>query len=165
MVRFALLVFLATVAATAASLLEQRIDQLFRTFPAIEAGTAGVEIVQLGTGKVLYSRNAGKLLTPASNTKLFSTALALTKLGPDFRIPTRVYADRAPDSTGHVQGDLTIVGNGDPSMSFLEGPYVKDGELLNPMAAMEAFADRIAARGVRSISGDIAGDDTAFPAE
>jgi D-alanyl-D-alanine carboxypeptidase/D-alanyl-D-alanine-endopeptidase (penicillin-binding protein 4) len=150
-------------AAQAASLLEQRIDELFRTSPAVEAGTAGVEVVQLGAGKVLYSRNAGKLLTPASNTKLFSSALALTKLGPDFKIPTRVFAGRAPDSAGRVEGDLTIVGYGDPSMSFLEIPYAKDGDQQNPMAAIEAFADQVVAHGVHSISGDVIGDDAAFP--
>jgi D-alanyl-D-alanine carboxypeptidase/D-alanyl-D-alanine-endopeptidase (penicillin-binding protein 4) len=151
--------------ARAASLAEQKIEQLIRTTPAVQPATLGIEIVQLGTGKVLYDRNANKLFTPASNTKLFSTAFALTRLGPDYRIPTRIFAERAPDPAGRIDGDLIIVGLGDPSMSFQTIPYQKDATLADPMAAVETFADQLLARGVRSISGNIVGDDSAFPFE
>lgn len=157
MLRFALLALALPALGFAASLLEQKIDQLLRTTPAVEPGAVGVQIVQLGTGKVLYSRNAGKLLTPASNTKLFTTALALTELGPDYKIPTRVFS--GPD------GDLVLAGRGDPSMSFIPIPYSKDAPVRDPNSDMDALAADIAAQGVRTIVGDVVGDDTAFPAD
>ena len=162
---FALSLLASLTSASAASLLEQKIDQLIRNTPAVEAGTLGIEVVQLGTGKLLYERNANKLLTPASNTKLFSTALALTRLGPDYRIPTRIFSDRPPDGTGRIDGDLIIEGLGDPSMSFETIPYQKDAPPANPLAAIETFADQLVARGIRSISGNVVGDDSAFPAD
>lgn len=162
---FAPLLLFTLIPADAASFLEQKIDELIRITPAVATGTFGIEVVQLGSGKVLYDRNAGKLFTPASNTKLFTTALALTRLGPDYRIPTRVYADRAPDADGRLDGDLIVVGLGDPSMSFEMIPYQKDATPADPLVAIEAFADQIAARGIRAISGNIVGDDSAFPAD
>jgi D-alanyl-D-alanine carboxypeptidase/D-alanyl-D-alanine-endopeptidase (penicillin-binding protein 4) len=37
----------------------------------------GIEVVALDNCKTIYARNADKLFTPASNTKLFTTAAAL----------------------------------------------------------------------------------------
>jgi D-alanyl-D-alanine carboxypeptidase/D-alanyl-D-alanine-endopeptidase (penicillin-binding protein 4) len=45
--------------------------------PTLARGFWGIEVASLSTGKVLYSQNADKLFTPASNTKLFTTAAAL----------------------------------------------------------------------------------------
>ncbi len=165
MLRFVFILLSAAVLAPAASFLEQRIDQLIRTSPAIEPAEAGIEIVQLATGKVLYSRNAEKLMTPASNTKLFTTALALLRLGPEHSIATRVYASQNPDASGRVAGNVTLVGRGDPSMTFFQIPYDKDATLASPLAGIEMLADALTARGIRSISGDIIGDDTAFPTD
>ncbi len=156
MLRFAILLLLTSGLAPADSLLEQRIDQTIRSSHSIDAGDAGILVVQLGTGKTLYSREADKLFTPASNTKLFTTALALTRLGPDYRMFTRIWQSGA---------DLIIAGGGDPSMSFIQIPFSQDAEPADPMAAIESFADQIVARGIRSIDGDIVGDDTAYPFE
>ena len=148
-----------------ATLLEQRIEELRRTSRAVEAGTLGIEIVQLATGKVLYSLNGDHLLTPASNTKLFSTALALVRLGPHYRLTTRIYGGRAPAADGRLSGDLTIVGGGDPSMSYIRIPYDRDAKPADPLEGIEAFADQLAARGLRHVAGDIVGDDGAYRAE
>ena len=53
--------------------------------------------------RVLFERNADRLFLPASNAKLFTTALALVRLGPDYRFQTRVLADRTP-GRGRVRG-------------------------------------------------------------
>lgn len=151
--------------AAAATLLEQRIDQLFRTTHAAEPAGIGIHVVQLGTGKILYSRDAERLFIPASNTKLFSTALALVRLGPNHHMPTRIYAAQKPDAEGYIKGDVTLAGGGDPSMSSIQIPYDKDAQPADPIAAIEAFADQIVALGVRHISGDIVGDDTLYPAD
>src|SRR3989475_4930965 len=62
----------------------------------------GVKIVSLDSGKALFEHNAGKLFEPASNAKLFTGALALDRLGPDYRIKTAVYAAARPDSSRNL---------------------------------------------------------------
>ena len=44
----------------------------------------GIQVIDLASGRTLYERNAAHFFVPASNTKLFTTAMALTRLGPDF---------------------------------------------------------------------------------
>ncbi|MCC5630634.1 D-alanyl-D-alanine carboxypeptidase/D-alanyl-D-alanine-endopeptidase [Nostoc sphaeroides CHAB 2801] len=69
----------------------------------------GILVQPLSTGPVLYSRDAQKYFTPASNLKLLTTAAALQQLGANFRIRTSIYQDG--------NGVLRVVGRGDPSLS------------------------------------------------
>ncbi len=69
----------------------------------------GILIQTLSTGQSLYSRDSQKYFTPASNTKLLTTAAALQHLGANFRIRTSIYQD--------AKGILRVVGRGDPSLS------------------------------------------------
>jgi D-alanyl-D-alanine carboxypeptidase len=55
-----------------------------------DKGYWGLLITDADTGEVLYSLNAGRYFMPASNAKLFTTAMALATLGPDFRIRTPI---------------------------------------------------------------------------
>ncbi|MBW4611393.1 MAG: D-alanyl-D-alanine carboxypeptidase/D-alanyl-D-alanine-endopeptidase [Hassallia sp. WJT32-NPBG1] len=69
----------------------------------------GILVQPLYKGQNLYSRDAQKYFTPASNAKLLTTAAALQQLGANFRIRTSVYQDGI--------GVLRVVGRGDPSFS------------------------------------------------
>lgn len=81
------------------------------------AGThTGVYVVDVATGRVLYSAAADEALNPASNMKLLSTATALDALGADFRYATRLVGP-APDADGVVHGDVYLVGMGDPTLT------------------------------------------------
>ncbi len=153
------------VSACGASLLEQRLDEILRTSRILAPGEVGVEVVQLRSGKVLYATNSDKLFTPASNTKLFSTALALSRLGRDYRLKTRIYTAAGVDGKGRVASDLVLYGGGDPSLSDQVIPYTKEDKPGDALLAIEELADQIVAKGVREIQGDIVGDDTAWPSE
>jgi serine-type D-Ala-D-Ala carboxypeptidase/endopeptidase (penicillin-binding protein 4) len=124
----------------------------------------GIHIVDLRTGATVYSRNEHQPFVPASNTKLFSTAFALTRLGPEYRFKTTITAPAPPDKDGRVS-ELRFVGGGDTNLSGRVLPYAYKSEPQNPLQYVEAFAVRLAEAGVRAVDGDIIGDDSAFANE
>ncbi|WHZ18756.1 MAG: D-alanyl-D-alanine carboxypeptidase [Rhodanobacteraceae bacterium] len=113
----------------------------------------GIAVRSLDTGRVLYQHNADRLFVPASNAKLFTTALALAKLGGATRIATTLYATSTHvDAKGTLRGDLILYGRGDPSLGL------KD---ISPDWA-DRFAAALAQRGVKRVVGDLIADATYF---
>jgi D-alanyl-D-alanine carboxypeptidase/D-alanyl-D-alanine-endopeptidase (penicillin-binding protein 4) len=155
-------ILLLSHALVAAPGLKQRIDRILDTSPAARRAHWGIHVADLATGKTLYARNENRFFVPASNAKLFSTSLALLRLGPDHRFQTLVIAEQAPDAAGRVGGDLILYGGGDPSMSGRPLPYQKGAAAGQPLAAIDELAAQVAARGARRIDGDLVGDDTAY---
>ncbi len=115
----------------------------------------GIKIVSLDTGKTVFEQNAGKYFSPASNAKLYTSALALDHLDADYRIKTSLYAAGRPTAEGALKGDLIIYGRGDPTIaaSLNGGDYYK---------ALEPLAEQLALSGVRRIEGDLIGDESFF---
>src|SRR5881398_526 len=72
--------------------------------PRFAAALWGVKVVALDSGKVLFEHNPKKLFSPASNSKLYTIALALDRLGPDYRIKTSLYARAKPNRWGVLKG-------------------------------------------------------------
>ncbi|MGH9675388.1 MAG: D-alanyl-D-alanine carboxypeptidase/D-alanyl-D-alanine endopeptidase, partial [Bryobacteraceae bacterium] len=142
--------------------MEDRVRALAASAPAVMRGFWGARVIRLDTGDVLIRENARRNFVPASNVKLFSTALALDRLGPDHRFITTVVAEVPVLSDGVVRGDLRLIGGGDPTMSARETPYRKGPAAGDPMAGMEALVDQIVTRGVRRVEGNVIGDDTAY---
>jgi serine-type D-Ala-D-Ala carboxypeptidase/endopeptidase (penicillin-binding protein 4) len=138
----------------------RKISALLEATPAVRSAFWGIEAVDLDTGKTVFSRDASSLFTPASNAKLFTAALALDRLGPDFRFQTRVVSAEAPDREGVIRGPLFLVGGGDPNLSAREVPYRKGPATGNPLGWVEEMADQVASRGVKKIAGSVVGDDT-----
>jgi D-alanyl-D-alanine carboxypeptidase/D-alanyl-D-alanine-endopeptidase (penicillin-binding protein 4) len=116
--------------------------------PSLEGGASGVTVTDPGTGEVLYSRDGGERLVPASNMKLFTAAAALDVLGADHTFSTEVVAE----GHGHRRSvqDLYLVGGGDPTLSADD---------------LDALAADVAASGVRTVLGDVRADDTWFDSE
>lgn len=111
----------------------------------LDPARAGVAVRAAATGEDLYSLDADKLFAPASNTKLLTSAAALDTLGTDFRFTTDVLAASTVGRT--VVGDLTLRGTGDPTM--LAADY-------------DALAAKVAAAGVKVVTGRLVADDTWF---
>lgn len=162
MFRF-LCVCLALAPALAADL-KSRLDDLVTTWPALAGASVGLKIVSLTDGRVLYEQNADRLLVPASNMKLFTTALALSRLGPDYRLGTQICAERGIEPNGTLPGDLVLVGGGDPSLSDRPYPYRANaaGEGFFSFRPVEDLADQLVARGLKRVQGDIVGDDRRY---
>lgn len=103
----------------------------------------GIKVVAVKTGEVLYAKNAHKMHHPASTMKLITAAAALTKLGPDFRFKTTLYADAIVN--GHVTGNVYLKGKADPVLQ--EG-------------ALSEMVNALRDAGVHSVSGGIVVDET-----
>ena len=120
--------------------------------PRFVAGSFGVKIVSLDTGRTLFEHEATKLFSPASNSKLYAMALALDRLGGDYRLKTSLYAAARPDQRGTLRGDLVVYGRGDPTFNVrLHGDIFK---ALQPLVAALTNA------GVKRIRGDLVGDES-----
>lgn len=118
--------------------------------PAAVRGHWGIAVAALDGGRELYALNGDELFTPASNTKIFTTATALALAGPQYTLRTTLESTVAADGAGRLHGDLYLTGGGDAALDE---------------AALEDLATQLAARGITRIDGDIAGDDRWLPWE
>ncbi|MEQ1505702.1 MAG: D-alanyl-D-alanine carboxypeptidase, partial [Myxococcota bacterium] len=75
------------------------------------ASTA-VYVKDADNGQVVYAHDEDVPMTPASNTKLFTTGAAFDQLGEDHRLELTAWADAAPDAAGAVD-ELTVVSEHD----------------------------------------------------
>ncbi|MBT6601384.1 MAG: D-alanyl-D-alanine carboxypeptidase/D-alanyl-D-alanine-endopeptidase [Nitrospina sp.] len=106
----------------------------------------GIKIHSLKRDKTLYSISSDRLFVPASNMKILTTALALKKLGPDYRFKTSLYATEPIDGMD-LRSDIYIKGFGDPNL-VSEQMWLLVNELKNlPL---------------REIRGDIIADESFF---
>lgn len=143
----------------------KKIDELLAD-PDAARGFWGISVVSLASGQTIYEQNADKLFTPASNTKLFTTAAALATVGPDYRYHTTVETAGTLDKHGRLSSDLILVGRGDPNLSGRVLPYFhKTERTLPPLKMLEDLADQVVQKGLKTIDGDIIGDDTFFAFE
>lgn len=141
--------------------LGSRIDALVAESPLLQRSHWGAKLVHASTGRVLFSRNENSHFIPASNTKLFSTALALARLGSQHRLTTRIVAAH-PLQEGILPGDLRLAGGGDPTLSGRRLPYeykAPSGPALGPL---DELVDQLWKAGLRRVTGDIVGDDSAY---
>lgn len=128
--------------------LEKNINHTLET-SILKGASIGIQIVSLKTGQIVYAHNSEISLNPASNTKLITSAAALVKLKPEYRFTTSIYT-KANLQNGILSGDLYLRGGGDPSLSY-EGLLCLAQDVYNA--------------GVRTITGNIFGDDSFFDEE
>jgi D-alanyl-D-alanine carboxypeptidase/D-alanyl-D-alanine-endopeptidase (penicillin-binding protein 4) len=123
--------------------------------PRFRSALWGIQVLNSRSGAVVFETNALRYLTPASNTKLFTAALALDRLGTEYRIPTSFYAATQPDARGTVKGDLLIYGRGDPTL-------VPSGSVGATTATtpLSVWVAALTNAGIRSIRGDLVADES-----
>jgi D-alanyl-D-alanine carboxypeptidase/D-alanyl-D-alanine-endopeptidase (penicillin-binding protein 4) len=134
--------------------------------PGLDRHIWGVAITDLN-GRLIYGRNADRLMVPASNTKLVVSAVATAMLGPDFVVRTSVYG-AGPVVDGELRGDLVLYGRGDPT--FSRRCYDIDNTRAgacdsDPAAKLRDLARQLRERGIRRVSGDLVGDGSYFDGE
>jgi D-alanyl-D-alanine carboxypeptidase/D-alanyl-D-alanine-endopeptidase (penicillin-binding protein 4) len=115
--------------------------------------------------RVLNSTNPMLSLVPASNQKILTTHAALSQYGPNYTFETHV-ATTAPVRNGLIDGDVFLIGGGDPFLSTdaWRSQYgdEQDGRTFS---RLEDLADSVAATGVTEIAGNIVGDESFFDEE
>ena len=143
----ALLAWAAVVPAARAADLEGTQRALEREMRGAGGG-AGAYVVDLHSGTVLYADDADVPRVPASVEKLYTTAAALLRFGPDGTLATTALAAGLPDETGLLDGDLYLRGGGDPTFGPAEAGRLADAVI------QEA--------GLAEVSGRVIGDESAF---
>ncbi|MBM3818454.1 MAG: D-alanyl-D-alanine carboxypeptidase/D-alanyl-D-alanine-endopeptidase [Acidimicrobiia bacterium] len=117
--------------------------------PGVQRAAWGIAVHSLDRDERLFELNAGTLLVPASVGKLVAVATAVEAVGWNYEYETTVRGT-GPVVDGVLQGDLVIVGSGDPTIGG------RGGEDLT------AWIDALRARGIRRIEGRVIGDDDAI---
>ncbi len=123
--------------------------------PRFDGAVWGIKIASLDSQKTVFEYHPGRLMSPASNSKLYAAALALDRLGADYRIVTSILASARPGPDGTLRGDLVISGRGDPGWNA-RNAGTNFWNLFSPFVAALTNA------GVRHVTGDLIGDATFF---
>lgn len=117
------------------------------------------QVRNMKSGKLVCGLNASGMRSLASNTKIFTTATTLARLGPTRRYATRLFAVGRIDRHGTLHGNLFLKGGGDPALGTDAFLNVYLGGAGSPIEALARKAKR---SGLRRVTGRLIGDDTVF---
>jgi serine-type D-Ala-D-Ala carboxypeptidase/endopeptidase (penicillin-binding protein 4) len=112
-------------------------------------------VVSLTRGDTLFAQNVGQPMMPASTMKLFTSAIAFERFGPDYHLSTDVLRDGQVGPDGTLTGNIYIRGDGDPALS---GKFLPGGA----SAPMNRLADLVAQQGIKRVTGSVIGDASGF---
>ena len=120
-------------------------------------------LMVLAEDDVVFERNPDLGVTPASTMKLLTATAVLARLDPDERLRTPVLA-AAPPANGVVEGDLYLVGGGDPVLGTVDwaAHFTRQPRLFT---SIESLADRLVGAGIREVRGRVVGDDGRYDRE
>lgn len=120
---------------------------------AADRTVVGTCVVELPSGRMVYSSAADVPLKPASNMKLLTTAAALDVLGPryEFRTECRM-----------IGPDLVVIGGGDPLFAYSGGAPTRKESAFE---VLYQWADRLRAQGITDVPGNLVVDDSVFDAQ
>ena len=107
-------------------------------------------------GNILAEYNPGQRMVPASNMKLITTGTALHAFGGDYRYQTELGYTGNIRADGTLEGDVYIVGGGDPTLG------AKDSIALKPDALFWKWKSLLKEAGISRIDGRIIGDGRAY---
>lgn len=128
--------------------------------PQYKNATVGIQITDLENGLPLFELNPEKLMMPASTLKLVTSGTALEILGPGYRFKTKVGFVGEILNTSELNGDLVIVGGGDPTLG---SQYFRNPE--GNESFIKIWIQKIKAAGIHQINGDIILDGSLYDSE
>ncbi|MFM6976508.1 MAG: D-alanyl-D-alanine carboxypeptidase/D-alanyl-D-alanine-endopeptidase [Sphingobacteriaceae bacterium] len=148
-----------TLAAGAQTRMVKKIQLAYERL-AIDAqmayASASLTVLDAETGALVFSKNGSQGLAPASTLKTVTSATAFHLLGADFAFETSLAYTGTLSPNGILNGDVVILGNGDPSLGSWRYEQTKT-ELI-----LKNWLNAIKKLGIKSITGKIIGDDRVF---
>ena len=149
--KFILFLFLCSIAAYPGKNdleITTKIREILRIVPP---GTNyAILIINPMNNDTLYAHNVSTLMAPASVTKLFTTLTALTVLGPEYKIATKLFTPDKNIKDGTINGDLYIKGYGNSVFTTED---------------LKEMVRELKSKGISRIQGNIIGDDSFFDDE
>ncbi|MDD2284038.1 MAG: D-alanyl-D-alanine carboxypeptidase/D-alanyl-D-alanine-endopeptidase [Paludibacter sp.] len=124
--------------------------------PLLKNANISLLVKDLKTGKELHSYRANHATIPASTMKVVTTATALEIFGPDYRYETILAYDGRIDAAGVLNGNLYIVGCGDPTLGSSK---------MGDMNFLSKWVAATKAAGITKINGRIVADESRFDNE
>lgn len=113
-------------------------------------------VLNAKNSELIAEHNSHQFMTPASTLKIVSTAAALNLLGSNYRYETKLcYTGDWNKETGILNGDLIIVGSGDPTLQSEN--FTKDNTLVT-----DKWAKILKEKGILQITGSIIGDASCY---
>jgi len=148
MFRYTILIFLFfinNVFPTSKEEIALRINEMLRVLPP--STHTAILIINPLTQDTVFSLNPTNSMIPASNTKLFTTATALSELGGDFVLKTSLLTEDNDLTDDIINGNLYIKGYGNSEFTKSD---------------LEQCVQKLVQKGIKKITGRIIGDDTYF---
>ena len=149
-------IFLSFSAANTQHSIQDAIDD-FVAKPDLEGAAFSICVKDVNTGQLQGAFQSETRLTPASVQKLVVTSAALDILGPEFKFETKLAYTGTINEQGHLEGDLIIIGGGDPSLGSAELKVAENFE-----SVLNHWATAIKAAGISKINGSIIGDGSYY---
>lgn len=133
---------------SAQSDLTKKIDKIFSN-SSFDYASVGMSVRSLD-GKEILNIDANKKYIPASSLKLITTFLSLQEFGEDFRFNTRIGYFGTIDQAGTLNGNLVIIGTGDPTFAS-----ERFGENYSLNVVLEKIISELQNKGIKCIDGKI----------
>lgn len=128
--------------------------------PEYKNATIGISVVDIKNGMQVLELNSGKLMIPASTLKIITSSAALELLGPDYRYKTKVGFTGEIKNINELNGDLVIIGGGDPTLG---SKYFKN--LVENESFITTWVQKLKLAGIGKINGNIIFDNSIYDNE
>lgn len=116
-------------------------------------------------GQVIFEHQPDLPVIPASNMKILTAVAALEALGPDFTFQTRIAAATEPNADGVLEGDLFVIGGGDPILMTDAYAQLQPRPDSDVRTDANDLADQTVAANLSEIRGGIRVDESRYDTE
>ncbi len=143
---FLLVLLVCTISyPTSKEVIRNKIESLINDLP--KGTISGILIFNPLTEDTIYQLNYKQSMIPASNTKLFTTATALSLMGGNYSLKTVILSADKNIKDGVVDGDLFVKGYGNSVLTSED---------------IDTMVIELRKKGIKKVTGNIVGDDSYF---